>query len=639
VTVIAETATARALPPRRSPSVRWLLAATVLYLLVSVLVWWGIWSASPGSTSVCGCGDASRFLWFLEWPAFALTHGHSPFFSAWLNHPTGINLLNDTSVLGLGIPLIPLTLLAGPVISLNVALLLAPACSALAMFVLLRSLVRRPVIALVFGAAYGFATFVLDPASSGQLNLAFIALPPLMILLADDVIRQHRWPPRRAGMVLGLLVVWQFFLSPEILLIFAIVSVAGIVPLVVAVRAGRAGEGALARSVGTAASWTAGVSVVLLAYPTWYYFHGPAHLSGNIWGPDAKIWRWGTTLQSLVWPTGSPYGGAIQKFFGGIGPELPSYSYLGPGLVAAALLGLVLCRRDRVLQFALAAGAAALLLSLAPGTVWTPWSTLRHIAFLNNIAEYRFTVVTLLCVIVAAARAVDGGLDRLAELRPTLPSAGLTAVGAGLCAALLVPNVVTVAPVLPLATVPSTLPTWFRVLGAHLPPGQVLLTYPAPFSGLQASQAWQAKNAMRWAQAGVGGPAGTLARAGSVARGYQLLNDAAYLFVPSPQLIPGRVRDVRLAIHRWGVTKVVVPDQETLGPGARARSTAWAVGFFTTIMGRAPHRQPGAWVWPVTDPLPAVSESLVARYQVCQTHPDIPVASMLQCLAPRLTAS
>ena len=82
-----------------------------------------------------------------------------------------------------------------------------------------------------------------------------------------------------------------------------------------------------------------------------------------------------------------------------------------------------------------------------------------------------------------------------------------------------------------------------------------------------------------------------------------------------------------------------MPDQETLGPGARARSTAWAVGFFTTIMGRAPHRQPGAWVWPVTDPLPAVSESLVARYQVCQTHPDVPVASMLQCLAPRLTAS
>jgi hypothetical protein len=212
-------------------------------------------------------------------------------------------------------------------------------------------------------------------------------------------------------------------------------------------------------------------------------------------------------------------------------------------------------------------------------------------------------------------------------------------VGAGLCVALLLPNVATVAPVVPLTTVPSTLPTWFKVVGAHLPRGQVLLTYPAPLSGLQASQAWQAKNAMRWAQAGVGGPAGTHARAGAVAKGFQLINDSAYAFVPAPQLIPAWVLDVRFAIHTWGVTKVVVPDQETLGPGARARSTAWAVAFFTTIMGSAPHRQPGAWVWPVVSPLPPVSKVLVARYQECRTHPDVPVASMLTCLSPGLGSS
>ena len=623
--------------PGRSTSLRWLLVAAASYLLLSVELWWGIWSAAPGSTSVCGCGDASRFLWFLEWPAYALTHGHSPLYSAWLNHPTGINLLNDTSVLGLGIPLIPLTLLAGPVLSLNVALLLAPACSALAMFVLLRRLVSRPIVALVLGAAYGFATFVLDPASAGQLNLAFIALPPLMILIAEDLLRRRSWPARRSGIALGLLVVWQFFLSPEILLIVAIVSVAGIIPLALALRADT--DGSAPRHLSVAGAWAIGTALVLLAYPTWFYFQGPSHLSGNIWGADAKIWRWGTTPQSLVWHTGSPYGGAIQRFFGAIGPEMPSYSYLGLGLVATALLGLVLCRRDRVLQLAMGVGAAALLLSLAPASVWTPWSTLRHVPFLDNIAEYRFTVVTLLCVIVAASRTVDAGLDLLAAWRPALPTAGISAVGAGLCLALLVPNMVTVAPVVPLTTVPSTLPTWFRVVGAHLPPGQVLLTYPAPLSGLQASQAWQAKNAMRWAQAGVGGPAGTLARAGSVAKGHQLINDAAYLFAPSPQLIPAWVLDVRFAIHTWGVTKVVVPDQEQLGPGAKARSTAWAVGFFTTIMGSVPHRQPGAWVWPVTSPLPAVSSDLVATYQVCRTHPDVPVASMLQCLSPGLAGS
>lgn len=623
---------------RPASSVRWLLAAAAAYLALSVLLWWGIWSGSPGSTSVCSCGDAARFLWFIEWPAYALTHGHSPLFSTWLNHPTGVNLLNDTSVLGIGIPLIPLTLLVGPVISFNVALLLAPACSAFAMYLLLRRLVGRPSVALVLGFGYGFSTFVLDPSASGQLNLAFIALPPLMVLLVDDVLRQHRWPPRRAGITFGILVAWQFFISPEILLLVAIVSVAALVPLTMALRSDD-GVGTIRRAVVAAGAWAAGTSVLLLAYPMWFYFQGPAHLTGNIWGEPAHIWQWGTTFKSLVWQSGSPYGEAIQRLFGGIGPSLPSYSYLGPALVGVVLVGLVVFRRDRVLQFAAAVGVGAILLSLAPGSVWTPWSTLRHVPFLDNIAEYRFTVIALLGVLVAVARTVDAGLDRFTEMRPSLPAAGINALGGGLCAALLVPNVITVAPIVPLATVPSSLPTWFRTVGAHLPPGQVLLTYPAPFSGAQASQAWQAKNSMRWAQAGIGGPTGTRARAGSAAKGYQLLVQAAFPLLPAPQLIPAWVLDVRFAIHSWGVTKVVVPDAGTMGVGTEVRPDAWSVAFFTTIMGSAPHRQPGAWVWPVVSPLPPVSKVLVDRFQECRTHPDVPVASMLTCLSPGLGSS
>ena len=625
---------------RLSTGARWVLVAAMVYLLLAVALWWGIWSASPGSQSVCGCGDAARFLWYLEWPAFALTHGHSPFFSAWLNHPTGVNLLNDTSVLGLGVPLIPLTLLFGPVASMNVALLLAPTCSALAMFVLLRRYVHRPVIALVLGAAYGFSTFVIDPTSAGQLNLAFIALPPLMVLVLDDVIRRRTWTARRAGIVLGLLVTWQFFISPEILLLFALSSLAGLVPLALALRADRAaGDGVVRRHVVTALAWSAGVGGVLLAYPTWLYFLGPAHLSGNVWGSGAKLWQWGSTFKSLVWESGSPYGGAIQRFFGGIGPVLPSYSYLGPGLVLAAAVGLVALRRDRVLQFAVAVGSVSVLLSLAPQGIWTPWSSLRHVSLLDSVAEYRFTVITLLCVIVAAGRTIDGLLDLLAARRERWSATALSAMGGTIGLVLLVPNMVTVAPVVPLTTVPTTLPTWFRVVGAHLPPGEVLLTYPAPFSGSQASQAWQAKNHMRWAQAGIGGPAGTHRRAGSAAKGWQLLNEADSPFLASPQLIPAWVLDVRFALHSWQVTTIVVPDQEHLGPGPQARSTSWAVGFFTTIMGSAPTRQPGAWVWPVTHPLPSVPAALVQRFQHCRTHPEVPVASMLSCLAPGLTRS
>ncbi len=110
----------------------------LVYLVLALVLWWGVWSTDPTTTTTCGCGDAARFLWFFEWPAFALTHGHSVLYSQWLFHPTGINLLDDTSVLALGIVLTPVTWLWGPVAAMNVALTLAPALSALSMFALVR---------------------------------------------------------------------------------------------------------------------------------------------------------------------------------------------------------------------------------------------------------------------------------------------------------------------------------------------------------------------------------------------------------------------------------------------------------------------------------------------------------------------
>src|SRR5581483_6705241 len=96
------------------------------------------WTSHPSVTTTCGCGDAARFIWFFGWPPFAIAHGHGLFWSAWLFHPTGVNLLDDTSVLALSVPLAPVTALAGPVLSLNVGLTLAPALSAMTMWALLR---------------------------------------------------------------------------------------------------------------------------------------------------------------------------------------------------------------------------------------------------------------------------------------------------------------------------------------------------------------------------------------------------------------------------------------------------------------------------------------------------------------------
>ncbi len=138
---------------------RALLLAGGAYLALAVLVWWNVWSSHPAGTTTCGCGDTSLMTWFLAWPAHAISHGLSPLFSTDLFHPGGVNLLANTAEVGLGVLLAPVTWLSGPIASLNVALTLSPALSALAMFVLLRRWVSWWPAAFVGGPALRVLTF------------------------------------------------------------------------------------------------------------------------------------------------------------------------------------------------------------------------------------------------------------------------------------------------------------------------------------------------------------------------------------------------------------------------------------------------------------------------------------------------
>ncbi len=93
------------------------------------------WTQGATTHTLCGCGDPALFLWFFQWPATALAHGQNPFFSTALFHPTGINLLAQTSVTGLSLPLVPVTWIWGPVASLNVASTITPALTAFTAFI------------------------------------------------------------------------------------------------------------------------------------------------------------------------------------------------------------------------------------------------------------------------------------------------------------------------------------------------------------------------------------------------------------------------------------------------------------------------------------------------------------------------
>ena len=149
-------------------------------------------------------------------------------------HPDGINLLAQTSVTGLSLPLVPVTWIWGPVASLNVASTITPALTAFFAFVVIRRWAPWTPAAFIGGLLYGFSPFVLTSLEFAHLMTAALMLLPLILAVLDEIIIRQRHSARWSGVALGVLLFAQFFLSSELLAICAVLVVVCVVVLVVA---------------------------------------------------------------------------------------------------------------------------------------------------------------------------------------------------------------------------------------------------------------------------------------------------------------------------------------------------------------------------------------------------------------------
>jgi hypothetical protein len=576
--------------------------AFLAYLALSVALWWGAWSSHPSSATTCGCDDRALMLWFLEWPAYAIAHGHNPLYSTALFHPSGFNLLSNTSILAIGIPLAPVTWLFGPVATMNVASTLDPALSAIAMFWLLRRWVTWNPSAFVGGLIFGFSPFMLDNLAVAHLHVSTLFLLPLMVACLDELLIRQRRPPLVVGSALGLLLVVQFFISSELLVVACMSAFAGMVLLVGYACVGDRVE--LGRRLPHALRGllvAAGLAAVLLAYPVWFALRGPAHLAGLVW-PNLTPGSGGISL-SNVWHLGYLSQSGTRVFGGYQGPALPQGEYLGLGMAAVLVAGVLIWNRDRRLWFFGAMTLWSITLSLGDQRYWTPWRLLTHLPVVDNVIPSRLVGVTSLCTAVMLAVVVD-------DTRRTVRSRGDPAgrwwrnkVVASSCA--LIVGAVAIVPMaagmtsnFPLTTRQISLNGWFDHVAPHLPSNQVVLTFPPPGMG-GSTLAWQAADRLHYAMATGAGPGDILARDGAEAPGQAILDAAATPLgrVLAP-ITAHNVDAVRSALSGWGVTIVVVPRPASLvAPYGQPVATAWAVRFFTRAIGRGPEYRDGAWVW------------------------------------------
>ncbi len=598
-------------PTRRGWGTPAVLAASFAgYLALSVLVWWGAWSTHPTSVTTCGCGDTSLFLWFLEWPAYAMAHGHNPFYSTALFHPQGIDLLSNTSVLAVGIPLAPVTWLFGPVATLNVASTLAPALSALSMCWLLRRWVRWAPAAFLGGLVYGFSPFVFVNLAGAHLMAAVLVLPPLMVACLDDLLVRRRHRPVVSGAALGLLLTVQFFVGTEVLAMVVVMIGVGIV-LVVAYAAvfARAELAARAPHALAGLGVAVGVSAVLLAYPAWFALAGPAHLSGLVWPRIARA-SGGITLGDL-WQVNAMTALQHQmRVIGGYqGPALPQPAYLGLGTLVVLGAGLVVWRRDRRLWLFGALGVVAVVFSLGLQAYWTPWRVVEHVPLVRNVVAGRFASLTALCAAVMLAVIVDrtrrsvavtrrGAVDGTRTPRRCERDAGPATGGperAGVLGALAVAA---------LAVVPDGRRRGRQRAphhhGGHAP-GLVRRRRPAPAPGpggaglprpvrpaaVRRGLAGRGRPGLRHRRRG-SGPESLPSRAGPERAGQAVISAASFSLSGPPPADVANVDAVRSALAGWGVTTIVVPDPRGLPRYEQGTDPAAALGLFTLAVGRAP---------------------------------------------------
>jgi hypothetical protein len=637
--------------PRRGHELHKVLGALVAYSLVSAVIWSNVWTTNPSSVTTCGCGDTSLFTWFLEWPAYAISHGLNPLHSTAAGYPGGVNLLANTSELALGVVLAPITWLFGPIASLNVALTLSPAMSAFAMFILLRRWTTRWPAAFAGGLLYGFSPFILSSLADAHLMLGMAVVPPLIVLCLDELLVRQTWHPLATGAMLALLVTLQFFVGTEVLLIEALMAIIGIA-LVVIFAAWRdpaalrshfryAITGLIAGSI---------ITVVVLAVPAWYALDGPTHLSGSIWPGNPSVFM-GPPLRDYIIP--QPLTASFDSY---LGPRAltASTQYMGIGLLVVLIAGLVVWRRDRRLW--LFGGLSVISMGFTLGSIphhLSPWSPLGSLPLFQNILPYRFVLITYLVFAIMLGLIIDHTIVYVAGRTESsqsssdsnsgqgfsIPSWAPNASGVVVALIALLPLAAYLAPTIPIRTERVVLPLWFRPTAGHLNDHEVILVLPSSSSGFEDSaMTWQAVDRMAFDMIGVAGPTDAPNRIPkSDQLGMATLNAATDFTPPATHLITaGTIRATRSTMDHLGVTTVVIPAKVNLPPYDRVQSVPTAAMLITAATGSAPRYEDESWVWTglgSAGPSIVPTETIVASCAAGATSADkATVIQSIQCI-------
>lgn len=482
---------------------RWSVGIVIaIYVAIGVAAFMPAWSQGPNSTIMyCGCSDEATQVWFLNWGAYAIAHGQNPLFSLLQNYPYGVNMVTNTAFTLLALVAAPLTWSIGAIATYNVLLSLAMPASAASAYVLLRRWTRSDLAAMLGGAIYGFSPYVIGQVIGGHLNLAFVPVPPLALIVLDNILVRQVGRPRFWGASLGLLALVQLGISIEILATMAVTTMLGTAVLCVLHPRDIAPRVAY---VARASAWALCIFIPIAAYPIWMMLAGPQHVVGSPQGSWGAVHGRVDLLGAIVptskqWLTLGGLSGRANLFT--IGPD-ENGAYLGVPLLIIVPALLYLSRNRKVSRFCALMAIIMWVLSLGSHLtvdnrvtrIPLPFVLFTKLPLLKDMLANRLSVYVVLFVAVVVATGVDGAIQRAGTSLPRL------ALGGSVIAIAVAPLV----PVLPLqGLVPTASPQYFASSAVQrIPHDSIALIYPFSTPISNFAELWQIRAGMRFALPG-----------------------------------------------------------------------------------------------------------------------------------------
>lgn len=540
--------------------------------------------------------DMDQFEWMMAHGARVVTELAYPFSSDRMNVPESVNLMANTSVLSVSLPMTPITLLFGTRTAFLLFLTLGMIATATAWyFVLSRVLIGARGPAWLGATFCAYAPAMVSHANAHP-NIVSQYVVPLIIWRTVRLAEPGRW--LRNGALLALVIVWQAFLNLEILLMTAI----GLGVVVVALVLGRPEVRGRARPFLAGLGVAVLISGGLLAYPLYVQFFGPGAYRGLPW----VIRGYSTDLASFFAYSRESLAGDARGAAGLAKNPTEENAFFGwPLLILVAALVWWLRRNVVVLGLA-ALGLVFALLSLGreirferKGTgVPGPWALLEDLPVLHSVVPTRWSLAITPIIGLLLAY----GAERVRELAARYPDrrSQIRFGTVTVLAMALVPLLPTPLPTRRLEPTPE-----FVTSGAwrpYLAGGRSVVTLPLPDTEYTEPLRWSAQTRL----------------AMPIARGYFLGpdtrpgKDRVALFTAPPRPTSsffasirrtGEVPAVTAQTRRNAVEDLRYWRAGVVILGRHERADALRAGM-TELTGIEPTHTGGVWLWdvrPLTD--------------------------------------